>query len=144
MIVDDRQWYFHFLFAIIEYHVCLQTFHDSWQNHVMKVGNYKQIWRALRSANLVVFEIFFLSWRYWGLPEDDENDLRDILQNFVSYLIIISYFIICHSSLNLFLAKLLTEELSFTIHHLFKWKKLSSTIMSNLNMSKLHDTVSWW
>ena len=72
------------------------------------------------------------SWRYWSLPEDDENGLRDILQNFVSYLIIISYFIICHSSLNLFLAKLLTEELSFTIHYLFKWKKLLMIVHDSL------------
>ena len=38
------------------------------------------------------------------------------------------------------LAKLLTEKLSFTIIRSFKRQKLSSPIMSNLNMRKLHDS----
>lgn len=45
-------------------------------------------------------------------------------------------------SLSLFLAKLccMTEKLSCTIIYSFKWQKLSSAIMSSLNMSKLNDS----
>ena len=43
----DSSWqstiFLFFIHQFIDYHVCLQTLHDSWQNHVMKMGNYKQI-----------------------------------------------------------------------------------------------------
>ena len=55
--MDNVQKWMSSTLTIIDYHVCLQTLHDNWQNHVMKVRNHKQIWHALRSANLVVFEI---------------------------------------------------------------------------------------
>ena len=36
---------------------CFQTVHDSWQNHATRSRNCKQIWRGLRSAISVAFEI---------------------------------------------------------------------------------------
>ena len=60
--------------------------------------------------------------------EDDESELQDILRNFDGY---VSHFISCHFGSSPFFAKLLTDELSFTIIRLFKQQKPSSTIISN-------------
>ena len=56
-------------------------------------------------------------------------------QNFDGYF---SHFTIYHFGLNWLLAKLSTKKLLFTIISRFKQLKLSATIMSNLNMSKLN------
>ena len=56
-------------------------------------------------------------------------------QNFDGYF---SHFTIYHFGLSWLLARLSTKKLLFTIISWFKQLKLSATIMSNLNMSKLN------
>ena len=50
-------------------------------------------------------------------------------------LVILPYF-----GLSPFLEKTADRKISYNIICSFKWQKLSSTIMSNFNMSKLHDS----
>ena len=103
---------------------------------VDEIAYCKQIWRAPKSAISVTFEISVRKLRF----EDTEAyqgmmrmNQQGILQNFDAHFL--SLYHLPFRFEPAVLAKLLTEKLLLTIIRSFKRQKLSSTIMSNLNMS---------
>ena len=111
---------------------------DSWQNHAMRSRKCKQIWRAPRLTISVAFEI--LVSRTLKILKPMRTELRDILQNFDSYL---SHFILCQFSSSSFLTKLVKTAYRKTITHfhpLVQTVKLSCRILKCPNYTIVDDS----
>lgn len=150
MLVDDSLW-FKLSFTITAYRVCVQTDHDSWQNHAMRSRNCKQI--CTRGGQLFRWHLKFLVKLRVKVTEAFQEAMRINSKRFNAkfWRLLLSFYYFLFQFKTVF-SKLLTENhslssasshgnFSSTIMRTWKWPKYVIIDESDSSCSNTRD--SW-